>query len=119
MPENMDFIFADDEGQSNPSRKGMGPLLAIGGLHVPAANVAELERALQSHCLWIGVPPEEQFKWSPGKKEKFQREHLLGDGRLAFFLKLIALAEANGATATVVVTDKKFATARAASPSHE
>jgi len=31
----VDFLFIDDAYQRRPSRQGMGPLLAVGGLYVP------------------------------------------------------------------------------------
>ena len=83
----MDFIFADDSRQQNPSRPGMGPLVAIGGIHVPGNQVSSLERGLRSHCDAAGFPHNEQFKWSPGRKEAFEREKLKGTERTNFYHK--------------------------------
>jgi hypothetical protein len=77
----MDFIFVDDARQSKPSRPGLGPLVAMGGVFVPSGRVGQLEQALGKHCLEVGFPPGEQFKWSPGKKETFMKTQLRDAGR--------------------------------------
>ena len=115
----MDFIFADDSRQPRPSRPGIGPLLAIGGLHVPALQVGPLEKALRTHCESVGFPHDEQFKWSPGKKEEFQRAQLKGEKRTQFFRHLIGLATDHGSTATVVIEDSSKGLARVQSNTHE
>ena len=88
----MDFIFADDSRQRKPSRDGMGPLLAIGGLHIRGEKVGPLERAIRAHCRSIKFPDDEQFKWSPGKEEAYQRAHLREDKKTNFFVHLLGLA---------------------------
>jgi hypothetical protein len=116
----MELIFADDSRQKKPSRVNMGgPLLAIGGLHVPAAQVGPFECALRSHCASIGFPANEQFKWSPSKDDVFQRKNLNGERRNEFFLHLLSLAAEHGATITVVIVDSSKRMASKKSKTHE
>lgn len=116
----MDAIFADDSRQKKPSRRGMSkPLIGIGGLHLPGAQAGPFEKAVQAHCDSIGFPREEQFKWSPGKKEKFQRKTLNDSDRIDFFCHLLDLAKQHSATASVVISDTNYNTAIAKSQSHE
>jgi hypothetical protein len=44
----MKLIFADDSRQNNPSRPGMGPLVAIGGLSVDAEDVRSLNDSIDA-----------------------------------------------------------------------
>ena len=50
----MDLIFVDDAGQLNPSRDGMGELLAVGGIHIPDEFVQTLDNEIES----IGMEDE-------------------------------------------------------------
>jgi hypothetical protein len=100
----VDFFFADDSRQNAPTRPGMGPLLAIGGINVPAESVSLLLRHLDVLCAGVGMPPNQEFKWSPGK-ELWMRNQLTGNKREDFFFSILnALASAE-ATATVVIVD--------------
>jgi hypothetical protein len=45
----VDLVFMDDARQT-PSRPGMGPLVAAGGVYVPGDNVRELEAAIDALC---------------------------------------------------------------------
>jgi hypothetical protein len=101
----MDFIFADDARQPKPTRDGMGPLVAIGGLHVPGDKVGSLERSIASLCIEVGFPAGEQFKWSPGKKEPLMKFRLIDEARVNFYGKLISMAAEHGARAFVVMED--------------
>jgi len=115
----MDFIFADDARQNNPSRKGMGPLVAIGGIHVPGDKVGILEKAVNELCNHTGFSPGQQFKWSPGKKETFMKTKLISKSRVDFYKKLCDLAIQNQISAYVVVEDTKRNTALSESESAE
>lgn len=64
----MDIYFADDSRQNNPTRHKMGPLIAVGGIQVPSEIVNKLETAIESLCIEYGFPPQEEFKWSPGRE---------------------------------------------------
>ena len=115
----MDFIFADDARQSRPTRLGMGPLAAIGGFQIDADQVGPLERSIDRLCVATGFPHNEQFKWSPGKKEEFMRTHLVDDARLNFYRELLGLAVEHKIIASVIIEDTECRPARATSKSHE
>lgn len=101
----MDLFFADDAGQRNPSRPGMGPLVAIGGIHVPSQGVRDLEREIDDICVnECGFPPGEEFKWSPGPN-LWMHNHLVEDEREEFFIRVLTLARDSGVTAAIVVED--------------
>lgn len=109
----VDIFFGDDSRQSSPSRPGMGPLLAIGGINVPAEKVGPLGRQLEALCLSRGFPPSEEFKWSPGR-ELWMRDNLRGQDRQSFFLAVLGILSAAEVGATVVVVDTTYQTASGA-----
>src|ERR1700686_9337 len=84
----MDFFFADDSIQRNPTRQGMSRLVAAGGIYVPSANINPLERRLSQICLDAQFPPGEEFKWSPGR-EDWMHDGLVGRPREAFFAEIL------------------------------
>jgi hypothetical protein len=100
----VDLFVLDDAVRASPEREGMGPLVAVGGLHVPSDSVGKLERALDALCLEIGFPAGQEFKWSPGR-ELWMRSNLKGKAREAFFLRALDLAREHEATALVVIDD--------------
>jgi hypothetical protein len=108
------FFFADDSEQKKPSRPGMGPLLAIGGVSIPHNALGSLERDLNCLCDSYGFPEGEEFKWSPGR-DLWMRENLLGDDRADFFLRMLDLVAASGGVATVIVSDTSMRTVTRAS----
>ena len=102
----MDFFFADDSKQPDPAREGMGPLVAIGGVHVPDHAVAPLEREIDDICRRTGFPPGEEFKWSPAKAQ-WMRDHLAESRRRSFFRSVLDGCRRHGARATVVIEDTR------------
>ena len=98
----------------------MGRLVAVGGLHIPSAQVGRLERALDALCAECGFPQGDEFKWSPGR-ELWMRDNLVDKARESFFLRALGLASVAGATALVVIEDcyKGRAHAKAASPEED
>jgi hypothetical protein len=114
----IDFFFADDSAQPRPSRAGMGPLVAVGGLLVPGEALRDLEQGLGALCKGYGFPPGQEFKWSPGG-ELWMREQLVAEKRTAFFTEALELAATNQARALVVVEDTQYALAVAESGDHE
>jgi hypothetical protein len=98
------LVFADDAKQANPSRPGMGPLVATGGLIVPTATCGQLEVALNKACADAGFPDGEEFKWSPGRGT-WMRSGLVEDARRDFFLHVLGMGNDAGARAIVVVED--------------
>jgi len=106
----MDLFFADDARQRRPFRPGMGPLVAIGGLHVPGHEVKDLERRIGEVCEDAGFPPGEAFKWSPGK-DLWMHDNLIEEAREEFFVNILTEAESSGVRAIVVVEDEARKTA--------
>jgi hypothetical protein len=100
----MYLIFADDAKQANPSRPGMGPIVATGGLIIPTDNSGWLETAINQACADAGFPDGEKFKWSPGR-ETWMRTNLIEDDRRDFFLRVLGLSREAGARAFVVIED--------------
>lgn len=100
----MHILFADDSKQNQPSRPGMGPLIAAGGIHVPGDEVNGLEKALHQICEGVGFPPLEEFKWSPDRNI-WMRSNLVDDERIDFFRRVFGEAREHGAKAYVVIED--------------
>ena len=109
----VDFFFADDSRQRTPSRPGMGPLVAIGGVNVPAEEVGNIGRCLDDVCARFGFPPNEEFKWSPGR-ELWMRTNLTGDSRGEFFLAVLECLTNKDVVALVVIEDTSYNTATGA-----
>lgn len=114
----MDLFAIDDSAQLNPTRSGMGPMLAVGGIHVPGDSVRQLEHALDDLCGAQGFPQGEEFKWSPGRKS-WMRQGLVEEARQDFFLAALALARDAGATAIVAMVDKNRRAANSSASSAE
>lgn len=106
----MDFFFVDDAGQSKPSRKGIGSLLAVGGIHIPEEVLKILESEIEYICVEAGFPLGEVFKWSPGR-ELWMHDNLKFDDRERFFLSVLAKLEEFKITAWVIIEDIKYKTA--------
>jgi hypothetical protein len=100
----MDIFLADDAGQPKPSRPGMGPLLAIGGVYVPDESVQQLEVEIEALCLQYEFPPNEIFKWSPARG-LWMHQKLVGKQRQDFFTHILGLAKDNKVKATVIIND--------------
>ena len=95
----------------------MGPLVAVGGIRVPGDKLRGLEIALDQLCAKAKFPPNEEFKWSPGRKD-WMREGLVEQSRTEFFLDALAIARDAGAKAIVVMEDTRKAMARQDSATH-
>ena len=65
---SVDLFVVDDSAQRKPTRSGMGALVAVGGVHIPSAQVRSLECGLDDLCAEAGFPKNEEFTWSPDKK---------------------------------------------------
>ena len=103
----LDVIFADDSKQDNPSRTGMGPLVAIGSIYVPGDKVKLLEDNLEGICKKHEFPlgREGEFKWSPGR-ELWMHDKLIGQERQNFFLEAIGQLQESESSITIVVSDR-------------
>ena len=116
----MDLFVIDDSAQRRTSRAGMGPLVGVGGLHVPSTAVRPLELALDDHCSRTGFPAGHEFKWSPDSKS-WMYDGLKYEDRRDFFLEALRLTDQAGATAIIVAedTEKQRARRKAASPEQD
>jgi hypothetical protein len=106
----MDIFFVDDAGQTRPSRPGMGPILAVGGIHVPEASISELENKIEALCIETGFPPDEIFKWSP-RRGPWMYGNLVREARQEFLIRVLSLAREAEATAIVIIEDTDCGTA--------
>jgi hypothetical protein len=100
----MQFFFADDSRQNKPSRPGMRPLVATGGVSLPAASIRGVESELNELCASFGFPPREPFKWSPGP-ELWMRANLTGARRMDFLLGALQVVQRAEAAVIVVLED--------------
>jgi hypothetical protein len=100
----MDAVFADDSKQDKTTRPGMGKLVAVGGMHIPSAEVRSLESELDLLCELFDFPAGEEFKWSPDKR-MWMHKNLIEERRTEFFAKALNAAERHGATAIVTIAD--------------
>lgn len=111
----MDFFAIDDSAQTKPTRDGMGPLVAVGGLHLGGDAVRDLELVMDQLCAETGFPAGEEFKWSPAKGT-WMRKELVAKAREAFFLRALTFAREAGATAIVTMEDTTKSMASVKSP---
>jgi hypothetical protein len=96
----------------------MGPLVSVGGIHVPGEKVRKLELALDELCRETGFPEGEEFKWSP-RKNSWEYLNLKFEDRDEFHVRALRLANDVGATAIVVLADTTKGKAHRAAASHE
>jgi hypothetical protein len=61
----MRLIFIDDSEQTDPPRKWLGPLVAIGGVIVEESQLAPLSAELHAIRARLGIPDDEELKWKP------------------------------------------------------
>ncbi len=115
----MDLIFVDDSKQRNPSRRGMGPLVGVGGFHVPGEAVLPLRLALDELCEQYGFPfHDEEFKWSPDRKS-WMYGNLQSDNRENFYVDCLQAATDHEAEACVVIEDANYKTMSGGTEGHE
>lgn len=100
----MFIFFADDSSRKSVSLPDMGALIGIGGIFIEAGKLKSLSDNINKICSSYEFPPNEPFKWSPGR-ELWMRDNLKYDRRRDFFLELIKVAENSGAGAIVVIED--------------
>jgi hypothetical protein len=114
----MYFFFADDSQQDSPTRVGMRPLVAVGGILLEASHVGQAQRHIDRICTGAGFPKGEEFKWSPGR-ELWMREGIRGAERQGFFIDVLTALREHGTQAAVVIVDRKAASATGASSPEE
>lgn len=113
----MDLIFVDDAGQLNPSRDGMGKLIAVGGIRVSDEYIQALENEIESICIKYEFPSDALFKWSPGR-ELWMHDNLIAERRRSFYEEIFKSLQAYETTAIVIIEDKNYRCATSAE-SHE
>lgn len=102
----MDVFFVDDSAQARPSREAMGRLIGVGGIHVPAEHVRDLERSLARLCSRTGFPMNEEFKWSPGRR-LWMSKGLVDERRERFFEEALRIAMHYRSRCIVVIEDTR------------
>ncbi|MBA8885805.1 DUF3800 domain-containing protein [Dokdonella fugitiva] len=99
----MQLFFADDSAQSS-ARKGMGKLVAFGGVLVPADRARALSQQIDSIAAAYSLPPGEEIKWSP-RKGSWIHQNLQGEARTACYNAVLVAAAEHGCKAIVSVCD--------------
>lgn len=112
------FCFADDAQQLEPTRPGMRPIVAAGGVFLVSDVVGPVQRRIDQLCRDAGFPNGQEFKWSPGG-ELWMKKNLHGEGREQFFLNVLNVVRKNDARVAVVVVDAKARAATAAASPEE
>jgi hypothetical protein len=111
----MRFLFAEDGRQDFPTRKGMGPLVAAGGISVPNESLGRLENQLEELCGNFGFPKGASFQWGPGE-DLWMNKNLIEEKKTDFFIRALNLAEKFGVKALVAIADTKLGTATKTAP---
>ena len=96
----------------------MGRMVAIGGLVVASDHVRPMEAQIEALCSDYGFPPNEVFKWSPGR-EHWMRDNLIADARLSFQIAVLNTLSEYECRAVFVAEDAGCAPAEASSPTPE
>jgi hypothetical protein len=109
----VDTWFVDDSRQRQPTRPGMGDLVAVGGIKVLEDQLAPFQQAIERVCGDFGFPEGQEFKWSPGK-ELWMRDKLVGDRRRAFYFEVFTIARVHQVKGIFVLADAGAASATGA-----
>jgi hypothetical protein len=107
-----------DAKQSRPTRDGRGRLVVIGGVVVPGDQGRSLKQEIDRACEASGLPPGQEFNWSPDR-DRWMYANLVGGTRRDFFLNVLRLAADRRVEALGVIDDTRYRTAIAGAPSHE
>lgn len=98
-------VFVDDAQQNNPTRPGLGSLVATGGVVVPDDAVAILEKQIEATCNSYGFSTSDEIKWSPKKKHRRHRDFA---NRTECYIKILSLAKQSEVKALVIISDTKY-----------
>lgn len=99
----MEVFFADDSTQKSV-RKGMGTVVALGGVFVNEAQLRPLTACIDIIAKAAGIPHGEEMKWSP-RKGTWIHEKLHGDARIDCYRKVLEAAAEHEARAIVICWD--------------
>lgn len=61
----MRLVFIDDSQQTDPPRRDLGPLVALGGVVVQDDQLSAYTAALSSIRTDLAIPSDEEIKWKP------------------------------------------------------
>lgn len=114
----MKLIFADDAAQRRPTRPGMRPLVAVGGLIIPGESLSRVQDRLEQLCADVGFPKGEEFKWSPSRNQ-WMYGNLVREDRRAFYRRVLAELSDAHAEAIVVLEDVESSTATGCASAQE
>ena len=111
----MHLAFVDDAQQAHPTRPGMRPLVATGGIVVPIDAAGNLESELGAICAAYGFPDGEEFKWSPDRDD-WMRDNLVAARRRDFFAEVLGAAGQAGVVVLVMISDTECNPATTGAP---
>lgn len=99
-------VFVDDAQQKKPTRPGLEPLVATGGVVAPGNAVAILEKQIEDTCDNYRLSTSDEFKWSPGREKNHSRFRALANPkRTEFFERILSLAKQSEVEALVIISN--------------
>jgi len=104
----MKLFFADDSTQKSV-RKGMGKLIAFGGVIIDEGHLRPLSAGIDAVAESFGVPEGEELKWSP-KKKSWIYSNLIGEERQNCYSAILETALEYETKAIVIVWDTERTT---------
>lgn len=99
----MHVFFADDS-TTNGVRKGMGKLIAFGGLLLPEEALVAVNAVVSTELLAVGAPDGTELKWSP-PPGNWIREHLYGNKRTDLYVAILKQVREQGGRVIVSIVD--------------
>jgi hypothetical protein len=103
----VDFFFADDARQAQPTRPGMGAIVAFGGVRVAGDRLAALNRSLDSVCREkYHFPSGEEFKWSPSRSS-WMAKNIKGSKAGELYGDVIAQLILHDVVVTVMTSEER------------
>jgi hypothetical protein len=99
----MDIFFADDSIHRNCTRGDLGPLASVGGVLINESAIQPLVGDLDAIASKYGLPPGEEFKWSPTRASWIWGN--LRERRSDCYREALEAAAARGAKAIVICND--------------
>jgi hypothetical protein len=84
----------------------MNHLVGVGGIYVPSERVNALERTINQICSEVRFPPNEEFKWSPRRRD-WMHNSLIAEAREEFLLRVLTAASEHDVRVSVVLSDTR------------
>ncbi|GAT68984.1 hypothetical protein PS9374_04649 [Planomonospora sphaerica] len=100
----MHMIYIDDSGQPSSARRGLGELVAVGGVIVPEPAIAGFDKALTAIRIELGIPDGEEIKWNAPKGSFLAQAGVEFRGRLR--RRMLQAAIDMGIKSAVVIWDR-------------